>query len=219
MPNIYRCRELLIKYKPPLIFTYEPTTWQIDILLTLFPWLKGFTILICKNPTKFESLFVPANLDEPHIDIDFFNFLRQLTPQTNIQVNQKIYVTRNDATTRRMLNESVLLDKLEVFGYKAFDMSKISFFEEMALFRSAKYVIYISGSHCMNTIFCPPSTPVCTIQSFKSVLSTKFLLNNFGVNNIEYQIPPENGKHLGHNDDFKIEVTDFLRFLKENRFI
>ena len=218
-PNLFRCAELLIKYRPPLLFTYNPSPWQIDIILTLFPWLKDFSILICKNPTRFKSLIVPATFDEPHIDAEFFNFLKSKVPHSSINSPKKVYITRNDAQTRRITNETELIKILARYGFEVFNMSNISFNDEMSLFRHASHVIYISGSHCVNTIFCLHNTSVCTIQSFKSNLSTKYLLNNFGVRNIEYQVADPNRESLGYNDDFTISVPDFFEFLLANGFI
>jgi len=216
--NLFRCGDLLIKYKPPLLFTYEPSRWQLDIMLSLFPWLKDFTLLICRNPTKFNSLIVPTNFDEPHIDVEFFNFLRSKVPQDHSTFSKRVYITRNDARTRRILNEPELTKSLERYGYAVYDMSKMTFADEMRLFHGAREIIYISGSHCVNTIFCSPAANVCTIQSFKSNLSTKYLLNNFGVQNIEYQVTHPSGGSFGHNEDFSISVTEFLEFLEQNGF-
>jgi len=219
MPNIFRCREFLASYRPPLVFTYQPSAWQIDIMVTLFPWIHDFTILICQRPTKFASLLIPVNIDEPHMDQEFFNFLRQTKEHESSASTKNIYITRNDASSRRLINESSLLSYLARYEYTAFNMSNLTFEAEISLFKSARKVICISGSHCVNAVFCLQPTKFGVIQSFQTILSARFLLNNFGIRNCEYNIRDKPFKALMTNGDFEIVIPDFIDFLAKNEFL
>jgi hypothetical protein len=219
LPLIYRYAPLLQKYNIPLLFTYKPTRSQMEIMLTLFPWIKDRQCFVSLQPTIFTSLLIPNHVDEVQIDQNYISFLRSsIQGHSGRTKSLKIYITRDDAASRRMLNEHELIPKLETMGYLRYNISELSFVQEVELFRSASEIVYIAGAHCVNTVFCNSLARVCTIQSFDSINSTAYLLNNYGVSNIEYPVYRVNRRPYSHNEDFFINIADFIEFLKANDF-
>jgi len=64
-----------------------------------------------------------------------------------------IYISRSDAKVRRIINEGELIDYLSTKGFKAFQMSKLSFHEQVDLFNNAKIVIASHGAGLTNLLF------------------------------------------------------------------
>jgi hypothetical protein len=56
----------------------------------------------------------------------------------------KLYITRNDTTTRRVVNEQELIPLLEKLGFKIISITGMSWAEQVQLFSQAEFVI---GSH------------------------------------------------------------------------
>jgi hypothetical protein len=70
-----------------------------------------------------------------------------------------IYISRNDSK-RKVLNEEELLERLSVYGFNSFELSKLSFAEKADLFAKARLVIAPHGAGLVNLIFCRPGTVV-----------------------------------------------------------
>ncbi|MFM7426051.1 MAG: glycosyltransferase 61 family protein [Elainella sp.] len=73
---------------------------------------------------------------------------------------QRIYISRNRAHHRRLLNEAAVLEKLQAAGFVAVELETMSLAEQIALFAGAEAIVAPHGGGLTNTIFCRPGTPV-----------------------------------------------------------
>ncbi|GIV76365.1 MAG: hypothetical protein KatS3mg050_0759 [Litorilinea sp.] len=65
----------------------------------------------------------------------------------------RIYISRGDAQVRRVLNEDVLLRRLEAFHVVPYQLSRLSFADQVRLFAQAELVIAPHGAGLVNMIF------------------------------------------------------------------
>ncbi|MBF2048248.1 MAG: DUF563 domain-containing protein [Elainella sp. C42_A2020_010] len=79
-------------------------------------------------------------------------------------LHQRIYISRNKAHHRRLLNEAAVLDCLKPLGFVAVELESLSFFEQIALFAHAEVIIAPHGGGLTNTLFCQPGT--CVVELF-----------------------------------------------------
>lgn len=77
--------------------------------------------------------------------------------------NKKIYISRSDASGRRIENEVELLKYLSGCGYKSVVLSEMSFEEQIKTFSNATHVIGIHGAGLTNIVFCNRGTTVLEI--------------------------------------------------------
>lgn len=82
----------------------------------------------------------------------------------------RIYVSRlalNEAgwSTRVMVNERQLMDRLAGMGFDIITPEHLSVREQIAIFAAAELVVGPCGSNMYNTMFCHPGTKVIDIQS------------------------------------------------------
>ncbi len=98
-------------------------------------------------------------------------FLRDsFLPQSSSDMTQKgekkrIYISRGDATYRRVLNEADVIELLEEYGFEVVQLADFSFAEQAALMASAEVVVAPHGSGLTNLIFCSPGTKIVEIFS------------------------------------------------------
>lgn len=78
---------------------------------------------------------------------------------------EKIFVSRNKARIRKILNENKLWVILEKYGFKYFTLENMSIREQAKLFNRAKMVIGAHGAALANTVFCNPGTKVLEIRA------------------------------------------------------
>jgi len=76
---------------------------------------------------------------------------------------EKIFISRKDATSRRMLNEDEVFALFEPYGFEQVSMTHMSFIEQVALFHHAKVIVGAHGSSLTNLLFCEPGTKVVEI--------------------------------------------------------
>lgn len=77
----------------------------------------------------------------------------------------RLYVSRNDAERRRILNEEEALPLLKKYGYQKVELSALTFKEQMELFYSAERVVGPHGAGFSHLAFCQPGTPFLEIFS------------------------------------------------------
>ncbi len=65
----------------------------------------------------------------------------------------RIYISRGDAQARRVLNEEALLRRLEAFHVVPYQLSRLSFADQVRLFAQAELVIAPHGAGLVNMIF------------------------------------------------------------------
>ncbi len=72
----------------------------------------------------------------------------------------RFYISRRNATSRRLANESALLKLLEPLGFDLVNMEDFSVSQQISLFHHAEAVISPTGAALANLAFCRPGTRV-----------------------------------------------------------
>lgn len=67
---------------------------------------------------------------------------------------ERIYVTRKKAKYRKVANEPEVIEMLDRYGFAVVDFDDMSFWEQVAQMRAAKYIVEIHGAGMANCIFC-----------------------------------------------------------------
>lgn len=78
---------------------------------------------------------------------------------------ERIYVSRNKAHHRRLLNESEVMDRLQALDFQLVELETLSVAEQISLFAHAKVIIAPHGGGLTNLIFCTPGTTVIELFS------------------------------------------------------
>lgn len=104
-----------------------------------------------------EELLVPSR----HISYKFAcRFLRQSFGPERIsdKPSARIYVSRGNASKRRVRNETELVRMLADYSFEAVELSGMSVLEQAELFQSAEYIIGPHGAGFTNIFFSQKST-------------------------------------------------------------
>lgn len=72
----------------------------------------------------------------------------------------RLFVGRNPLRERVLLNRAAIHDLLRARGFEILDTERMGVPEQAALFARAEAVVGIKGAGLVNTVFCPPGTPV-----------------------------------------------------------
>jgi len=114
--------------------------------------------------------------------VDFLNttFLDQSTdswtrPSTH---PTRLYISRQNTTNRRIVNEAEIVEYLERIGFVKIDLASLSIADQAQLFSQAEVIVAPHGSGLTNTVFCTPSTKLIEIFSPNFVYPCYWYISN-----------------------------------------
>jgi len=116
-----------------------------------------------------EALVVPTlpcvSGNPPRRACDFLrkSFLKYLPDE--VPERRRIYVSRRQCGTGRLVNEAELLALLEKRGFECVVLEDLSFLDQVRLFDAAEIVMGTHGSGLANLVFCRPGTAVIELFS------------------------------------------------------
>ena len=113
-----------------------------------------------------------------------------LIPQSDKSKDKKIYVTREDSSYRKIINEADIVPILRSKGYKVINPQLYNIDEQIKIFSHADKIISPHGSNLSNIIFCKPGTEVYEIgptfkNEYEKVFENRYMYLA-KINNIRY---------------------------------
>jgi hypothetical protein len=72
--------------------------------------------------------------------------------------HRKLYISRNDANNRRVINETELRDEVLDKGFEVISLSGVSLLQQVELFSEAKIIMGPHGAGFTNAVFCQPGS-------------------------------------------------------------
>ncbi|AEV36091.1 Capsular polysaccharide biosynthesis protein-like protein [Pseudovibrio sp. FO-BEG1] len=124
---------------------------------------------------------------------------------------QKLYIARNDAKTRRILNETTLIEQLEARGFQSVVPGKLTHREQVKLFSSAKIIVGTHGAGLTNLLFTQAGGKLVEIFPADYIQSAYAWLSH--VRGLEYA--PVIGEMSGAHQHFTLPQTAIGQILHE----
>lgn len=88
------------------------------------------------------------------------NLIDAIDDARNPSSSEQIYISRSDADSRRVTNETVLISAIEPMGFEPYVLSDMSVKDQIRLFRRADTVVAPHGAGLANIIFAESATVV-----------------------------------------------------------
>ncbi len=92
--------------------------------------------------------------------------------------SERIYISREKASYRRIVNDEEVMSFLEKFGFRSVKLETMSVAEQAACLAAAKVVVAPHGAGLTNLVFCTPGTKVIEIFSPIYVPSCYWMISN-----------------------------------------
>lgn len=102
-------------------------------------------------------------------------------PQNPAQFSKRVYLSRKDATARKMLNEDEVFALFEAKGFKRYILSDMPVIDQIKLFKNAEIIAGPLGSSLTNVIFCNPKVRIFDIFLARRDCTIYFLCQNLGL--------------------------------------
>ena len=204
----------------------NPSPYFDKVAKEFFPELKY--MVIPKDETwQFQHLIVPSlsNHDDGVITpslAPWLSVLKSVVGAGNSK-GRKIYVSRNKAATRRLINAEKLLMALK--GWETVTLEEMSIKEQVKCFAEASHIVATHGAGLVNLLWCDPKTKVIEIQDPKMLHKKVYpvLSKCLDLDHELYlakTIPikhtgdkPKNVKRFNDLIDFEVDVKDLIRHI------
>ncbi len=129
----------------------------------------------------------------------------------DVRRREKLYISRADATRRRVVNDQELSSALARFGYRTIQLSGLTIAEQAARFAYASHVISIHGAGLSNLVFCAPGTQVIEIfPASYGILSFAVIAASMECPYATYLADNPDARNAAQFDDAMIDVPRFL---------
>jgi capsular polysaccharide biosynthesis protein len=90
--------------------------------------------------------------------------LAKLEAQSPLRlISRKIYISRRDSTSRRILNEAEIETHLRALGFECLCLSEMPVLEQLRAFAEARVVVAAHGASLTNIAFCSPASSMVEI--------------------------------------------------------
>jgi capsular polysaccharide biosynthesis protein len=134
-----------------------------------------------------------------------------LTPEeASARPTRRLYVSRRDATGRRVVNEGALVERLAEEGFEEVTLSGMGVAEQARLFASAKAVVAPHGAGLANLVFCRQGARV--VEIFARTYGTPafwLVADGRRLQYATYVVDRVAGGSRSQLDDVEVDVDDF----------
>ncbi|MEO8441491.1 MAG: glycosyltransferase 61 family protein [Betaproteobacteria bacterium] len=123
--------------------------------------------------TTVPSMLAAATVVHPAVPA----LLQAAFPRRNKSTCARVYLSRQDATTRQLTNEAELTELLERFGFERYVPAELGFQEQIDLCYGAEALVAVHGAAMTSLVFCPPAAQVFEIFTPQNQLTFMYMLS------------------------------------------
>lgn len=192
--------------------------FQVDSLGLLD--LQGRTLVAPPDrPQLYKELIFPSPLV---VDGDFWlrppsvkDFYSGLSLPVEDQP-KRLYITRQDAAFRRLLNEDAVLALLQRYGFVPVELGKLKFQQQLALFRNAELVVGVHGAGLSHIVSMPTAKGLLEILHPRRFWATYRALAARGRLHYAFAVGEDPGSSVeGDSFDFEIDIQKLEAVIKQ----
>jgi hypothetical protein len=168
---------------PDRIIEFNGHHWQVEQLYYIQPGLSG-----CPTPL--------------HVQ-----WLRERFAPHSLTRSRRLYISREDARNRRIINEADLVKELVLYGFEVVTLSGMSFADQVRLFSEAEIVVGPHGAGFANAVFAQPGTTLIELFSPSHIYPCFWALANACGHRYGFTMGTQ------HGEDTEADIGKFLRLL------
>lgn len=134
-----------------------------------------------------DQLIVPSMMMNSHYPPwTTYALRKKLLPlqETASPVPERLYISRRNASYRRIINENEIIHCLEEYGFVCICPEEWSIARQIQLFASAKVIVGPHGAGLTNLAFCCAGTQVIEIFHMRHIVPTFWMISNH--NQLDY---------------------------------
>ena len=171
----------MLGIRPERIIEFNGSHWQVEHLYYIQPGL-------CANPTPLHA-----------------QWLRERFAPHSTTCSRRLYVSREDATVRRVVNEGKVVEELLPYGFEVVALGGMSFADQVQLFNEAEIIVGPHGAGFTNAVFAQPGATLIELFSPSYINGCFWALANACGHRYGFTVGTQCG------DDIEVDICKFLR--------
>ena len=210
---------LMEKDKKPLVllpanYQSDYQTRSLDIMGFSYKFFSG-NLVICKN------IFLPSRLAPSSAQYNP-QAMKQIAMKLkeavtlDIKKGRRIYVSRQKATIRKIVNEVDVVKLVKEFDFEVINFEDYNLDEQISIMHHSEILVSIHGAGLTNMIFCKPNTSVLEI-SLKNQTMDKCYFNLANAMDLQYYYQfceSNNNSNDYHNSNLLVDMIQLRKNLE-----
>lgn len=201
----------------------NPASYVLDALQAVTGRRREDCLELNRGVFRVKKLFLPTPFPNPMhapFAVRCYNTIRQYGPQST---RRKLYLTRGDAPSRRILNEDAVIGLLSDYGFETVQPETLPYQEQVSLFSEAGMIVGAHGAGLTNMLFCQPG--FSAVELFNGYYSRVYwsLASVMGVNHykklqstqVETPKNTSDSVELLKNSHFHVDLAELQRVIEE----
>lgn len=175
---------------------------------------QDFTIIskaiLVNNFSEYPGYYSLTQIDSVKSFFKHFNNL-----QSNVNSVQRIYISRKNASRRRVVNEDQILEFLKEKSFTVIDLENFSVTETYNILANAKFIVGIHGAGLTNIIFAPKECIVCEFLLENTIIDKCYfnLANSIGLEYNYIMCKSEGGTQDHINENYFVPIYEIENFI------
>ncbi len=214
LPKLWRIREktgkyiLLLPDTPYIRRIAIPSMEMLDLKFRDIHLMKDKEFYRVKNLQFISRISRSGTVDDSIMKElnNKFREGRKVIPQ------RRIYISRENARIRKVLNEPELISALKGFNFEIINSEDFSLEDQVSMFNSCEVLVSIHGSGLTNTLFMPPGSKVVEFRKKEAPGNQCYwhLAGSLDIPYYYYFGIPDSDKPLeGNGCNLTIPIKDF----------
>jgi capsular polysaccharide biosynthesis protein len=170
----------ILGIRPERIIEFDGSHWQVEYLYYVSPGMTA-------NLTPMAARWLRER------------FARHSTG------SRRLYVSREDTSMRRIVNEAELVKKLLPYGFEPVVLGRMSFADQVQLFGEAEIIVGPHGAGFTNAVFARPGAALIEFFSPRYINGCFWALANACGHRYGFTVGTERG------EDIEADIGKFLR--------
>jgi hypothetical protein len=217
LPRVYSLMKAAPDERITILLPEAMTQVQRDSLECVLPPNFVAKFLPTNSWVKPECLVLPSLVTgraNGYLPAEYSDYLRRsvfskLGLSLSHKAKERIYISRSGAQRRRILNEDKVIDLLSTYGFKSYELEKLTFKEQVELFHQAEFVVGPNGAGLGNILF-SGKISILVLYPDKTP-NTYFLTQAKSLGQEHFFLADKKGsEHL----DFEVNITDLESILR-----
>lgn len=144
-----------------------------------------------------DRLVIPQHRDSRHVPPSDCRWVRdRMTSNANGESrSRRVYISRSEASHRRVVNKHELTDVLSAFGFEVYTLEHLPFQEQVSLLANAELVVGPHGAGLVNTIFAE-NTNIVEFLHGSDIRPHYFRLANLLSHSYEFLVCESHGSDM-----------------------
>lgn len=129
-------------------------------------------------------------------------------PKSERKFSERVYISRRDATNRHVRNEDEMTTMLETYGFESYELSKLSFEDQVRLFAGAEIIVGPHGAGLTNILYSENANVIELVTD--ATKATFFALANVLGHRYEFLKcdPIKDSGRIPNEDDIFVDVDE-----------